>query len=396
MKVTIITKEYPPNVYGGAGVHVYNLSRSLARMMNVEVRSFGKQKVTNRNPCVKGYTTWDKVARKQANLKFKPVLETISTDLLIASDPVNSDIIHTHTWYAALAGCLCKRLYHKPLVVTCHSLEPLRPWKEEQLGSGYSLSTWLERIAIQDADRIIAVSKMMKEDIKHYFDVDENKIEIIHNGINIKKWKYTSSRKTQRKFGIGDNYILFVGRTTKQKGMIHLIGAANYLDQNLKIVICTSGADTEEYAREISQAARSKKNVLIIDKMLKEEDYIELYSGCRVFVCPSVYEPFGIINLEAMACARPVVGSAIGGIKEVVIPGKTGILVDPANPVKLAEAINYLISNPEIAGVYGKNGRKRVEEHFSWVAIAQKTKQLYVNLLEEWWRRNQPRNIRHP
>jgi len=395
MKVTIITKEYPPNIYGGAGVHVYNLSYSLARMMNVEVRSFGKQKVTKRNPYVKGYGAWDKIVHKQANQKFKPVLEAVSADLLIASDPVDSDLIHTHTWYAALAGCLCKRLYHKPLVVTCHSLEPLRPWKEEQLGSGYSLSTWLERIAIQNADRIIAVSKMMKQDIKHYFGIDESKIEIIHNGINMKKWKYTPSREVQKKLGIGDNYILFVGRTTKQKGMVHLLEAAARLDQNLKIVICTSGADTEEYAREISQVARHKKNVLIIDKMLKQEQYIELYSGCRVFVCPSVYEPFGIINLEAMACARPVVGSAVGGIKEVVIPGETGILVDPANPVKLAEAINYLISNPEIAEAYGRNGRKRVEEHFSWVAIAQKTKQLYVNLLEEWWRRNQPPGVHH-
>ncbi|MFQ6092378.1 MAG: glycogen synthase, partial [bacterium] len=278
-------------------------------------------------------------------------------------------------------GYLAKLLYGVPLVVTCHSLEPLRPWKEEQLGKGYRLSSWAEKTAIESADRVIAVSKSVKEDILRHFNVSSDRVAVIHNGIDLNKWKKTTGDYTKKRYGIEDPYVLFVGRTTRQKGMVHLLDAADYIDPGLQLVCCTCAPDTQEVEDEITQKVAEKKNVLWINELLKEEQYIELYSGAAVFACPSIYEPFGIINLEAMACETPVVASAVGGIKEVVIPDETGILVEPENPKQLASGINHLLRNPALARRLAENGRSRVERYFSWKLVAQQTKKLYEALI---------------
>ena len=382
MKTTIITREYPPYVYGGAGRHVENLSKELANLIDVEVRCFGDQNLQKGRLVVKGYKGWEKL-KNQTKEKFIAALDTISTDLTIVADKIDSDIVHTHTWYASYAGYLTKILYKIPFVITCHSLEPLRPWKQEQLGNGYFLSTELEKIGIESADKIIAVSKMMKQDIIQNFNVKEDKIEVIHNGIDLNKWKPTYTDYTLKQYGINKDYILFVGRTTKQKGMIHLIDAVDHIDKSVLVVICTSGADTKEYADEVTKKVSTKKNIIFINILLKEEQYIELYSQAKVFVCPSVYEPFGIINLEAMACKKPVVATNVGGIPEVVIPDQTGILIEPEKPQQIADAVNYLLKNPDIAKKMGEKGRQRVEQFFSWSMIANYTKSLYEKILSD-------------
>jgi len=382
MKTTIITREYPPYVYGGAGRHVENLSKELANLIDVEVRCFGDQNLQKGRLVVKGYKGWEKL-KNQTKEKFIGALDTISTDLTIVADKIDSDIVHTHTWYASYAGYLTKILYKIPFVITCHSLEPLRPWKQEQLGNGYFLSTELEKIGIESADKIIAVSKMMKQDIIQNFNVKEDKIEVIHNGIDLNKWKPTYTDYTLKQYGINKDYILFVGRTTKQKGMIHLIDAVDHIDKSVLVVICTSGADTKEYADEVTKKVSTKKNIIFINILLKEEQYIELYSQAKVFVCPSVYEPFGIINLEAMACKKPVVATNVGGIPEVVIPDQTGILIEPEKPQQIADAVNYLLKNPDIAKKMGEKGRQRVEQFFSWSMIANYTKSLYEKILSD-------------
>lgn len=382
MKVTIITREYPPNVYGGAGVHVQNLSQELSKLMEVEVRCFGNQDWQKHNLKVKGYKPLEKL-KEIPDKKFMPVLDTFSTNLSMLKDRLDSAIVHTHTWYASFTGYLAKILYGVPLVVTCHSLEPLRPWKQDQLGRGYYLSTWIEKLAIESADKIIAVSQMMKEDIMKYFNVSNYRIAVIHNGIDLNKWKKTPLSNTLKKeYGIKDDYLLFVGRPTKQKGIEYLLEATNYIDKNIQLVLCAVGADTKEYEQEIGKKIAQKKNIVWINKLLEEEKYIQLYSNALVFICPSIYEPFGIINLEAMACETPVVASAVGGIKEVVVQEKTGILVEPANPKQLAEGINRLLKDKALAQKMGKEGRKRVEEKFSWTYIAQQTKTLYESLFK--------------
>jgi glycogen synthase len=272
-------------------------------------------------------------------------------------------------------------LYGAKLVVTCHSLEPLRPWKQEQLGNGYQLSGWVEKAAIESADRVIGVSKMMKKDIIGHFDVPEDRVAVIHNGIDLKKWVKVSSDVTRRAYHVREPYVLFVGRTSKQKGMTYLLDAAEYIDSGVQVVCCTSAPDTPELEEEITKKVAGKKNVLWINKLLKEEQYIELYSGAVVFACPSIYEPFGIINLEAMACGTPVVASAVGGIKEVVVPGETGILVEPANPKQLADGINLLLKDQAMAKRFGENGRRRVEQYFGWDRIARQTKELYEGII---------------
>lgn len=382
MKVTIITREYPPNVYGGAGVHVYNLSRELSKLMEVEVRCFGDQDWQENNLKVKGYKPMEKL-KEISGMNFTSALDTLSTDISILKDRIDSAIVHTHTWYASYAGYLAKMLYGIPLVVTCHSLEPLRPWKQDQLGRGYYLSTWVEKLAIESADKIVAVSQMMKEDIMKYFNVSSYRIVVIHNGIDLNKWKKTPlSNALKKEYGIKDDYILFVGRPTKQKGMEYLIEAMDYIDKNIQLVMGAVGADTKEYEEEIGKKIAHKKNILWINKLLEEEQYMQLYSNALVFVCPSIYEPFGIINLEAMACQTPVVASAVGGIKEVVLPEKTGLLVEPANPKQLAEGINRLLKDRALAQKMGKEGRKRVEERFSWAYIAGETKKMYESLFK--------------
>jgi len=376
MKVTMIAREFPPNVYGGAGVHLRYLVQELRNLMSVEVRCFGEQDVKEKDFTVKGYQSWE---RLDGDPKISKALQTISTDLSIVDNRINSDIVHTHTWYASFAGYLAKILYDIQLVVTCHSLEPLRPWKEEQLGAGYKLSSWVEKLAIESADRVIAVSNMMKNDILKFFDIPAEKVMVIHNGIDLGKWKETKTDYTLKEYGIKGEYVLFVGRTTKQKGMVYLIDAAK--DINANVVFCTSAPDTKEVEDEIRQKLEGTTNTLWINKLLKEEQYIELYSNASVFACPSIYEPFGIINLEAMSCKTPVVASAVGGIKEVVVEGETGFFVEPAKPKQLAEKVNILLANKELAEKFGENGRERVEKYFDWKMIAKQTKKLYEEIL---------------
>jgi len=378
MKVTFISKEYPPNVYGGAGVHVRYLVQELRKMIDIEVRSFGDQDIKEEGYSVKGYSSLGKL---EGDPRISKALDTLGIDLSIVNDMMDSDIVHTHTWYAAFAGFLANILYNNKFVLTSHSLEPLRPWKEEQLGAGYKLSSWVEKLGIENADRVVAVSKMMKADILKYFDIDEKKIKVIYNGIDISKWKETLTDYTLKEYGIDEEYVLFVGRTTQQKGMIYLIEAAK--DIKAKVVFCTSAPDTPEIEQMITKKMKETTNTLWINKLLKEEQYIELYSNASVFACPSIYEPFGIINLEAMACKTPVVASKVGGIKEVVVEGETGFFVEPAEPKQLSEKINKLLQDKALAKTFGENGRKRVEEYFDWKIIAKQTKEMYEELLKE-------------
>jgi glycogen synthase len=268
-------------------------------------------------------------------------------------------------------------------VATVHSLEPLRPWKEEQLGRSYHLTAWIERVALEAADRIVAVSAKSKTEIVAHFNVPPERVAVIHNGIDLETWKPSSAVTTRQAYGIEGDYILFVGRTSHQKGMVHLLDAIKHVDAGVRLVCCTSAPDTPEIEKEISAKVKKTPRCLWINTLLREEQYIELYSNCAVFACPSVYEPFGIINLEAMACERPVVASAVGGIPEVVLPGTTGILVPPAEPRALAEALNVVLRDRCTARQMGRAGRRRVEQHFSWTSIAGHTQRMYQELLLE-------------
>lgn len=383
LKVTIFTNEFPPNIYGGAGVHVDYLTKELSKLMDVDVRCFGDQDFSSGNMIVKGYKEWD-IIKKNSLDKLQKVLGPLSIDVAMVNDPITSNIVHCHTWYTFMAGFLAKMLYDIPLVVTIHSLEPLRPWKEEQLGNGYHLSTWMEKTGVEVADRIIAVSNDSKKDIMKCYNVPEDKIEVIYNGIDLNQYKKTDSNIARKKYGIDGRYILFVGRISRQKGIIHLIDAVKYLPQDVKVVLCASSPDTEEIKMEMEEKVKLYPNIIWIDKMVTKEEIIELYSNAEVFVCPSIYEPFGIINLEAMACNTPVVASATGGIKEVVVDGETGFLVEPGNPEDLAEHIKKLLDDRELAATFGANGRKRVEEMFSWESIAKKTYDMYEDVIENY------------
>ncbi|AEF18080.1 glycogen synthase [Thermoanaerobacterium xylanolyticum LX-11] len=383
LKVTLFTNEFPPNIYGGAGVHVDYLTRELSKLMNVDVRCFGDQDDHIENMEVKGYREWE-MLKKASDDKFKKVLGPLTTDIAMVSDAISSDIVHCHTWYTFMAGFLAKMLYDIPLIVTIHSLEPLRPWKEEQLGRGYHLSTWMERTGVEAADKIIAVSNDSKKDIMKCYNVPEDKIEVIYNGIDLNQYKKTDSNMAREKYGIEGRYILFVGRISRQKGIIHLIDAVKYLPQDVKVVLCASSPDTREIKGEMEEKVKLYENIIWIDKMVSKEEVIELYSNADVFVCPSIYEPFGIINLEAMACNTPVVASATGGIKEVVVDGETGFLVEPGNSHELAEKINILLNDRNLAALFGANGRRRVEDMFSWESIARKTYDLYKNVIENY------------
>jgi starch synthase len=383
MKVTFISKEYPPSVYGGAGVHVKFLSQELAKSMRVEVRCFGEQQEENGNLSIRGYRTWERMWEGDEP-KFNSTLGTFSVDLSVVRDRFDSDLVHTHTWYAAFAGYMAKVLYDIPLVTTVHSLEPLRPWKEEQLGRSYRLSTWAERLALNNADRVIAVSNHAREDILRFMDVEPERVAVIHNGIDLDLYRPIRIDATRKAFGINSDYILFVGRTSRQKGMEHLIDAMQWIDESVQCVCCTSAPDTKEIEEEIAAKVEKQPRIVWINSLLREEQYVELYSNARIFVCPSVYEPFGIINLEAMACETPVVASAVGGIVETVVDGETGILVEPANPRVLADTVNRLLADRELTERFGKNGRKRVEQYFSWASVAKKTQQLYREVCAEY------------
>ncbi len=376
MKVTMISREYPPYVYGGAGVHVKNLARELSKIMQVEVRCFGDQKIEEKTLRVIGYNGWRKPAHEG---KFELAVQTVSTNLFAVYDKIDSDVVHTHTWYGHFAGFLAKMLYNIPFIATSHTIEALRPWKQDSLGRGYHLSTWLEKTGIESADKIIAVSEAMKEDVLKNFNVPESKIEVIHNGVDISKWQYTPiTDRLKKEYQIEDDYVLFVGRPNLQKGMEYLVDAADEL--KVQLVMAAVGNDSGEYEERIMEKVKTKKNVLWIRKLLNEDEYIQLYSSARVFICPSIYEPFGIVNLEAMACKTPVVATAVGGIREVVIPEVTGILIEPRNPRQIADSVNRILKDRDLAKRLGENGRKRVEMCYSWTAIAQRTKSVYETL----------------
>ena len=401
MKALFFTREFPPYVYGGAGVHVEYLAKELAKLMDVEVRAFGDQNFSGEHLKVTGFP-YDHADFEHADDKLKAVFKTLTTGLLMNSDVIDADIVHCHTWYAHFAGIMAKLCYGVPLVITTHSLEPLRPWKREQLGRGYDASSWIEKTAIEMADVLIAVSEETKEDVLKYFDVDEHKIEVVYNGIDLKEYVVVNETSVLDAYGIDKSkpYVLFVGRITRQKGIIHLVNAIKYIDEDTQVVLCAGAPDTPEIAKEmensVKEASKTRDNIIWIDKMLDKKDVIQLYSHANVFCCPSIYEPFGIINIEAMACETAVVASAVGGIKEVVVEGETGLLIkleqqksapfEPVNPDQfsrdLANGINTVISNEELQHKMAKNGRKRVEEFFDWTAIAKQTEAIYKSLIK--------------
>ncbi len=395
-----MTREYPPNVYGGAGVHVEYLSRELAKKIEVEVHCWGDQDLDQGNLQVRGAKPWPLLAEGTQE-KYQAALETLSLNLAQMKPLGKIDIVHTHTWYVSMAGFLAKKLFNIPFVLTTHSLEPLRAWKAEQLGSGYAMSSWMEKTAILDADAIIAVSQGTKQDIlRAYPDVDPSRIHVIYNGIDLAEYQKTPDTAALSKYGVDLSrpYVLFVGRITRQKGVTHLVEAIKYLPPETQVVLCAGAPDTPEIAAEMRQKVEEvltiNPHVVWIEKMVTKPEAIQLYSNCAVFCCPSVYEPFGIINLEAMACRAPVVASATGGILEVVVDGETGFLVPfeqdsvttfPSNPDKfsrdLAEKISALLADPTTASKFGEAGRKRVEETFAWTAIADQTIELYRQLI---------------
>ena len=399
MKALFYTREFPPYVYGGAGVHVEYLASELAKLIDVEVRCFGDQDEKSENLSVKGFP-FDVPDFDNTDNKLKAVLKTLNTCIQMNADSIDADVVHCHTWYAQFAGIITKLCYGIPLVITTHSLEPLRPWKREQLGRGYDASSWVEKTAIEMADAIIAVSNETKEDVLKHFNVDEEKVKVIYNGINLQEYIVTSETSTLVEYGINPAkpYVLFVGRITRQKGIIHLVNAIKYIDPETQIILCAGAPDTPEIAKEmedsVNEAQKKRNNIIWIDNMLDKKEVIQLYSHADVFCCPSIYEPFGIINIEAMACNTAVVASAVGGIKEVVLEGETGLLIpleqqqeapfDPVNPEAfskdLANGINKVINNPELKANMAKNGRKRVEENFDWKAIAKQVEELYKSV----------------
>jgi alpha-maltose-1-phosphate synthase len=398
-----MSREYPPDVYGGAGVHVEYLSRELAKKIEVEVHCWGNQNIDQGNLHVRGSCPWSAITEGTTE-KFKTALETLSLNLaqMVMLDKV--DVVHTHTWYVSMAGFLAKTLFDVPFVLTTHSLEPLRAWKAEQLGSGYRMSSWIEKTAIHDADAIIAVSKGTKDDIlKAYPDVHPDRIHVIYNGIDLDQYHKVQESDALVKYGVDPTlpYALFVGRITRQKGVTHLVDAIAYMPKTTQVVLCAGAPDTPEIAAEMRQKVEDIKtvnpHVVWIEKMVSKAEAIQLYSNCRVFCCPSVYEPFGIINLEAMACRAPVVASATGGILEVVADNETGYLVHfdqdpvtrfPSNPEKfsrdLAAKITELMEDPEKARKFGEAGRRRVEEKFAWSAIADRTIALYQQMIDQY------------
>jgi starch synthase len=374
----------------------------LAKEIEVEVHCWGPQRLDQGNLHVLGAEPWSEISNGTEG-KFKGALEAFSLNLTQVKALESIDIVHTHTWYVSMAGYLAKKLYGVPFVLTTHSLEPLRAWKAEQLGSGYAMSSWMERTAILDADAVVAVSQGTKADImRAYPGVDPARIHVIYNGIDLAEYQRTSDTKALTGYGVDPSvpYVLFVGRITRQKGVTHLVDAISYLPSETQVVLCAGAPDTPEIAAElrekVERARRDHPRIVWIEKMVTKQETIQLYSNARVFCCPSVYEPFGIINLEAMACRAPVVASATGGIKEVVVDEETGYLVpfdqDPVTGFPLApetfardlaRKIGQLLEDPERCRRFGDAGRRRVEEIFSWTAIAHQTISLYERLIEQ-------------
>ena len=401
MNVRFYTKEYPPNVYGGAGVHIEYLAREMAELAKVDVRSFGEQDISNDSLSVLGFDA-DPLKVENTQPELQGIFKTLSTCVQMNTGPCDADVVHCHTWYAQFAGILSKLCYGTPLVVTTHSLEPLRPWKKEQLGKGYDASSWIEKTAIEMADAVIAVSEETKEDVFTHFNVDKEKVHVIYNGIDLAEYQPTEATSALEKYGVNPNvpYVLFVGRITRQKGIIHLLNAIKYLNDGIQVVLAAGAPDTKEIGEEmklkVEEIQKVRDGVIWIPEMLSKPDVIQLYSHAAVFCCPSIYEPFGIINIEAMACHTPVVASSVGGIKEIVVEGETGLLipveqeqVPPFEAAKpdvfaqdLANGINKVIADEELQKKMVEKGRKRVEDLFNWKTIAKETYQLYQTLIE--------------
>jgi starch synthase len=407
MRIALLTNEYPPHIYGGAGVHVNFLSKELAALDGgrhlIKVLCFGDQNTSEGNLTVQGLKVgFTFPFQEPRNMRL---LETIFRNVLMTGTLHEVDIIHCHTWYTHLAGCLLKQLLGKPLVLTTHSLEPHRPWKEEQLGAGYHVSTWMEKTAYQNADGVVAVSRSMREDVHELYGVPWEKIQVIHNGIDVERYKPTVNPEVVAKYGIKPErpYILFVGRITHQKGIMHLLRAAKHLVDGVQVVLCATDPDTEELGREVDRRieelqAKNGRAVIHVSTFVPTDDIIALYSQAAIFVCPSIYEPFGIINLEAMACGTPVVATAVGGIKEVVVPEETGLLVPFDHPCPedheskaaaelardLAQAMNALLNDPEKRRTMGQQARVRVEKLFSWGQVARQTLDFYQDIVERY------------
>jgi starch synthase len=382
MRVAMMTREYPPEVYGGAGVHVTELVAQLRHLCQVDVHCMGAPRpgafVHQPDPALKG-----------AN----PALSTLSADLNMVNGASEATVVHSHTWYTGLAGHLAALLYGIPHVLTAHSLEPMRPWKAEQLGGGYRVSSWVEKTAVEAADAVIAVSSGMRDDVLHtYPALDPNRVHVVRNGIDTDVWYPVDPQPGESvlsDLGVDLNrpIVAFVGRITRQKGVAHLIAAAHLFASEIQLVLCAGAPDTPEIAAEVTSAvqelARARTGVFWVREMLPIAKIREILSAATVFVCPSVYEPLGIVNLEAMACATAVVASDVGGIPEVVADRQTGLLVhyDPADPAfferRLAEAVNALVAEPDKARQYGEAGRQRCIQEFSWAHIAEQTLEIY-------------------
>lgn len=396
MKVALLSREYPPEIYGGAGVHVEYLARELAPLVELAVHCFGGARASAE--VAGSYQPW---AALDGDAPELAALRTLSVDLLMAKAVRGSELVHTHTWYANFAGHLAKLMYGVPHVMTSHSLEPLRPWKAEQLAGGYALSSYCEKTAIEAADAVIAVSAGMRQDIlRAYPAVDPTRVHVIYNGIDPAQFQPDPKTGVLEREGIDPSrpYVVFVGRVTRQKGIVHLLEAARHFAPEVKLVLCAGEPDTPAMGAEVlalvAELERSRGPVHWIEKMLPRPELIQILSHARVFACPSIYEPFGIVNLEAMACGAPVVASAVGGIPEIVIDGKTGFLVGfetdgtplgaPKDRALFARAfaarVNELVADPTRAAEFGKAGRARVQALFSWSAIAQQTADLYRSL----------------
>jgi starch synthase len=393
MRVDLLTREYPPEVYGGAGVHVEYLARELRRLVDVRVHCMGAPRD---EPGVTAYDVPEALA--DAN----PALRTLGTDLSMVAGCEGADLVHSHTWYANTAGHLTKLLHGVPHVMSAHSLEPLRPWKAEQLGGGYALSSWAEQTAIEAADAVIAVSGGMRDDVlRCYPAVDPGRVHVVHNGIDTEEYQPDTGTTVLERHGIDPDRpsVVFVGRITRQKGLPHLLRAALSLDPSVQLVICAGLPDTDEILAEVTvlveELRRDRDGVVWIQEMLPKPDVIQILTHATVFGCPSVYEPMGIVNLEAMACEVPVVATATGGIPEVVADGETGLLVPieqqndgsgtPLDSSRfeadLAAALSQVLADPAAAREMGVAGRRRAVEAFSWATIATRTLDLYRGLL---------------
>jgi glycogen synthase len=401
LDIAILTKEYPPYNYGGAGVHVEYLTRELDKLIDGRIRifCFGDQRESTGRTEVFGVDSCASISPHCDRLRG--LVETLTRDVAMIAALEKADILHCHTWYTHLAGCLLKGMLKAPLVLTTHSLEPHRPWKREQLGTGYDASSWIERTAYGEADGVIAVSGAMKEEVHRIYGVPMDRIALIHNGIDENQYRPVNNPDVLRTYDIdaARPYVLIVSRLTRQKGIGHFLEGAAHFEPGLQVVMCASVPDTPEYMEEIASKVsqvrnRTKNKIIWIKETVPRDDLIALYSHAALFACPSIYEPFGIINLEAMSCGTPVVGSAVGGIPEIVEQGVTGRLVpleptsgdnpEPRDPERFAEglahAVNELLASPEELKRMGSAARRRGETHFTWKTVAGKTLDFYKKL----------------